>query len=59
MIRKRDKEWVKKCTEFRVEGRRPVGRPKRIWLENVEVDMAELEIEKEDVHDRNKWRGIL
>ena len=38
--------------KFRVEGRRPVGRPRRTWLES--VDMAELEIDKEDVHDRKK-----
>ena len=36
--------------EFRVEGRRPVGRPRKAWLESVEEDMAELEIDKEDVH---------
>ena len=42
--------------EFRVEGRRPIGRPKRTWLESIEADMAELEINKEDVHDRKKWR---
>ena len=45
-----DKDWVKNCIAFRVEGRRPVGRPIRTWLENVEADMAELEIDKEDVH---------
>ena len=56
-MRKRDEDWVKKCMEFRVEGRRPVGRPRRTWLESVEADMAELEIDKEDVHDRKKWRG--
>ena len=38
-----------KCMENRVEGRRP-------WLESVEVDMAELEIDKDNVHDRKKWR---
>ena len=26
---------VKKCMEFRVEGRRPVGRPRRTWLQSV------------------------
>ena len=26
--------------------------PRKTWLESVEVDMAELEIDKEDVHDR-------
>ena len=44
---------------YRVEGRRPVGRPRKTWLESVEVDMAELEIDKEDVHDRSKWRRIV
>ena len=47
---------MKKCMEFRVEGRRPVGRPRRTWLECVEADMAELEIDKEDVNDRDKCR---
>ena len=45
--------WVKKCMEYRVEGRRPVGRPRKTWLEIVEADMAELEIDKEDVHKVN------
>ena len=56
VMRKNDEDWVKKCMEFRVEGRRPVGRPRRTWLENVEADMTELEIDNEDVHDRKKWR---
>ena len=52
VMRKGDEDWVKKCMEYRVEGRRPVGRPRKTWLESVEMDMAELEIDKEDVHDR-------
>ena len=55
-LRKGDEDWVKKCMEYRVEGRRPVGRPRKTWLESVEADMAELEIDKEDVIDRSKWR---
>ena len=55
-MRKGDEDWVKKCMEFIVEGRRPVGRPRRTWLESVETDMAEFEIDKEHVHDRKKWR---
>ena len=57
VMRKGDKDWVKKCMEYRVEGRRPVGRPRKTWLESVEADMAELEIDKEDDHDRKKWRS--
>ena len=45
---------MKKCMELRVEGRRPAGRPRRTWLESVEADMAELEIDKEDIHARKK-----
>ena len=56
VMRKGDEDWVKKCMEYRFEGRRPVGRPRKTWLESVEVDMAELEIDKENVHDRSKWR---
>ena len=56
VIRKGDEDWVKKCIELRVEGRKPAGRPSRTWLESVEANMAELEIEKEYVHDRKKWR---
>ena len=47
---------MKKYMEYRVEGRRPVGRPRKTWLESVAADMAELEIDKEDVIDRSKWR---
>ena len=42
--------------EIRVEDRRPVGRPRRTWFENVKADMAELEIDREDIHGRKKWR---
>ena len=55
VMRKSDEDWEKKCMEYRVEGRRPVGRPRKTLLESVEADMAELEIDK-DVHDRQKWR---
>ena len=53
VMRKSDEDSVKKCMEYRVEGRRPVGRPRKTWLESVEADMAKLEIYKEDGHDRN------
>ena len=54
VMRTIDEDWVKKCMEHRVEGRRPVGRPTRTWLYNVEADMAEHEIDIEDIHDRNE-----
>ena len=44
VMRKGDEDWVKKCMEYRVEGRRPVGRPRRTWLESVGADMAMIEV---------------
>ena len=54
VIRKSDEDRVKKNMEYSVEFRRPVGRPPRTWLLSVEADMAELEIHREDTHDRQK-----
>ena len=41
-----DEDWVNKYMVFRVEGKRPGT----TWLESVEADMAEPEI------DRKKWK---
>ena len=51
VMMKSDEDWVKKCVEYRVEGRIPVGRPRK-WLESVEADMTELKTNEEDVYDR-------
>ena len=31
VMRKGDDDWVYKCMDYRVEGRMPVGRPRRTW----------------------------
>ena len=43
----------KKCMEIRVEGRII----RKTWLENVETDMAELEIDREEIHNRNVMKS--
>ena len=54
LIKENDVGWVKKYIKIRVEVRRSVVRPRT--LENVVADMAELEIDRADVHDRKKRR---
>ena len=56
VMMKNDEDRVKKCVEIRVEGRKPVARSTGKWLENVEADVSELEIDREYVHGRKKWR---
>jgi len=38
VLRKEDTDWVKKCMEYKVEGSRPRGRPKRTWREVVQKE---------------------
>ena len=54
MKRKDDEDWVKKCMEIRIEGMKSVERPVHIWLRNVEEDMTDLEIDREDIYDQEE-----
>ena len=54
MIRKYYDNLVKTCMEIRVEGSIPVRRPRMTWLEGVEADMEELEIDRKYVYDIKK-----
>ena len=40
--------------ELKVEGRRPVGRPKKTWIKVVEEDMRKLNITEDMAEDRKK-----
>ena len=42
--------------EIRIKSGRPVGRPRKTWLENVEADMAELVVDREDTNYSKKWK---
>ena len=54
VMMKSKEDWVKKSIEFGVECRIPLGKPRSTWSESVVTYMAKLEIDREDVHDRNK-----
>jgi len=38
VLQKEDHDWVKKCTEYEVDGARPRGRPKKTRTEVVQKD---------------------
>jgi len=59
VLRKVNDDWVKKCTEYEVEGPRPRGRPKRTWREVVEKDCQACKQKKEDAVDRCRWRKLI
>ena len=45
--------------QMEVTGTRPRGRPKKVWMKNVEEDLRELNLTQEDAYDRDKWRNII
>ena len=55
---KEDTDWVKKCTEYEVEGSRPRGRP-RTWREVVHKDCQARNLNREDAMNRGRWKKLI
>jgi hypothetical protein len=47
----------------KTEGKRPLGRPGRRWVDNIRMDLGEVGSGDVDwsglVHDRNRWRALV
>ena len=56
VLRKEVNDWVKKCMEYKVEGIRPGGRPKKTCREIVKKDCRACGLNTEDAMCRSKWR---
>jgi hypothetical protein len=45
------------------EGKRPLGRPRRRWEDNIKIDLQEVGVGCgdwiESAQDRNRWRGLV
>jgi hypothetical protein len=45
------------------EGNRPLGRPKRRWVDNIKMDLIEIGWDGVDwmdmVQDRDQWRALV
>jgi hypothetical protein len=45
------------------EGKRPLGRPRRRWVDNIRMDFGEVGWGEVDwiglVQDRNRWRAVV
>ena len=59
VLRKEDTDWVRKCTEYEVEGSRPRGRPKRTWKEVVQKDCQAHNLNKQDAMDHGRWKKLI
>jgi hypothetical protein len=50
---------LKKFSKNNPEGRRPRGRPKQRWWDQVRLDMQRVGATEEDSEDRSIWRGFV
>jgi hypothetical protein len=45
------------------EGKRPLRRPRRRWVDNIRMDLGEVgwgDVDRIDLaHDRNRWRALV
>jgi hypothetical protein len=45
------------------EGKRPLGRPRRSWIDNIKTDLLETELSVVDwiglAQDRYRWRALV
>jgi hypothetical protein len=45
------------------EGKRPLGRPRRRWVDNIKMDLGEVGLSDVDwidvAQDRNRWRALV
>jgi hypothetical protein len=74
MIKSRRMRWVGHVARIgevrnayilvgKLEGRRPLGRPRRRWEDNIQMDLREIGFA--DVHwihlaqDRDRWRALV
>ena len=65
MARMEEGRMPKRVMEGNVEGRRPVGRPRMRWRDNLMRDLGELGMEfpvnnwRDAAHIRGTWRGLV
>jgi hypothetical protein len=47
----------------KVEGKRPLGRPRRRWEDGIRMDLGEISLGCVDwirlAQDRDRWRGVV
>jgi hypothetical protein len=45
------------------EGKRPLGRPRRRWIDNIKMDLLEIGVSVADwiglAQDRYRWRALV
>jgi len=58
-----ERKGVYRVLVGKLEGKRPLGRPRRRWEENIKMDLQEVGCGDMDwielAQDKNRWRAVL
>jgi hypothetical protein len=58
-----EKRKVCKLLVGKPEGKRPLGRPRRRWIDNIQMDLLEIGVSVVDwiglAQDRYRWRALV
>jgi hypothetical protein len=58
-----EKRNVYRLLVGRPEGKRPLGRPRRMWIDNIEIELLEIGVSVVDwiglAEDRYRWRVLV
>ena len=58
-----ERRGVQRVIQVKPEGKRPLGRPRRRWEDNIEMDIQEVVGGCEDwmelAEDRDRWRALV
>jgi hypothetical protein len=51
------------CIQVTGRGKRPLGRPRQRWMDNIKMDLAEIGLGRVDwiglAQDRYRWRALV
>jgi hypothetical protein len=63
LISQRSKGNVYRLLVGKPEGKKPLGRPRRKWIDNIKMDLLEIELSVVDwiglAQDRYRWRALV
>ncbi|KAG8319852.1 hypothetical protein J6590_082812 [Homalodisca vitripennis] len=59
VMRREDDKLIKEVRKYNPVGRRPRGRPKNRWNDQVEKDLRKLRAGQGDCEDRERWRQLV
>jgi hypothetical protein len=59
----REKRNMYRLLVGKAEGKRPLGRPRRMWIDNIKMDLLEIGLTIVDwiglPQDRYRWRALV